>query len=58
MSFRENLQYLRGTRNMTQEQLAMLLLRLTAGHLEMGVRESISGNGQIADDLRPVRRNA
>lgn len=25
MSFRENLQYLRGTRNMTQEQLAMLL---------------------------------
>ena len=25
MSFRENLQYLRGTRSMTQEQLAMLL---------------------------------
>lgn len=25
MSFKENLQYLRGSRNMTQEQLAMLL---------------------------------
>lgn len=25
MSFRDNLQYLRATRNMTQEQLAMLL---------------------------------
>ena len=25
MSFKENLQYLRGSRNMTQERLAMLL---------------------------------
>lgn len=57
MSFKENLQYLRGSRNMTQEQLAMLLGVSPAGNFEMGVREGIPRNGQAADALRHVRRD-
>lgn len=59
MSFRENLQYLRGTRNMTQEQLAMLLgvsrQAISKWESEKAYPEM---DKQIADDLRPVRRNA
>ena len=66
MSFKENLQYLRGSRNMTQEQLAMLLgvsrqaiskWESEKAYPEMGVREGIPRNGQAADALRHVRRD-
>ena len=41
MSFKENLQYLRGSRNMTQERLAMLL-GVSRQAIRMGVREGIT----------------
>ena len=56
MSFRTNLQYLRAQRNMTQEQLAMLLgvSRQAISKWE----EGLSRDGQAAYDLRPVRLHA
>ena len=57
MSFKENLQYLRGSRNMTQERLAMLLGVSRQAISKWDVREGIPRNGQAADALRHVRRD-
>lgn len=45
MSFRDNLQHLRDTRNMTQSELAMLVGVSPAVGGEVGGREKLSRNG-------------
>lgn len=57
MSFKENLQYLRGSRNMTQEQLAMLLGVSRQAISKWESEKAYPRNGQAADALRHVRRD-
>ena len=54
MSFRDNLQHLRDTRNMTQSELAMLVASAAVGG-EVGGREKLPRDGQAHQAVRPVR---
>ena len=54
MSFRDNLQHLRGTRDLSQAQLATLL-GVSASPWQNGKREKLPRDGQAHQAVRPVR---